>query len=522
MGLLDFLNTDEGQQGMGLLSAAAPSMAPQNLAGRLAMGVSNYQALKERSYQEQLKAIQLQGAMRDNSFMSSVYDRFNNASQPQESQPQQAPRPVPGDMYMPGGMVSNVMGNQPAQSQQPQPMQSGGGSFGLSPDAFLGAAMGGRGELGKAIVAANSVPDALKLNRMLGISDATTADATRRELATKGQWNLRGGSTLGTTDANGVPTPLYTAPSTAENAQFSYKNGVLSSAPIENMTTNVQAMRKAETSGVNEVTPQEGVDPITGERKFTNKLNAATGGMSNTSGAGRYPGQGPTNTQGVLAPGLSPAASAAGEQAGTGSGKQFVADNAAANGYGARVYTLKQALSNLENADVGPGSASSNNIKSFLLSQTPGDLGKFLPRVDPEKIQSYDEANKYMIQYAMGKASQLGEGTDAKLATTLSGNASTSISKLASTDVVKANLGLEDMQNAQIRAFNASGQPPQNYQKFSTNWNANVNPSVFVWDYATPANRAKIAANMSPDERTQFTNQYNAALQSRYIKGPGK
>lgn len=52
-GLLDFANTDDGMQGLGLLGAAAPMMAPMNLAGRLAMAAKGYQGLKDDALKQQ-------------------------------------------------------------------------------------------------------------------------------------------------------------------------------------------------------------------------------------------------------------------------------------------------------------------------------------------------------------------------------------------------------------------------------------------------------------------------------------
>lgn len=57
-GLLDFANTDEGMQGLGLLAAAAPQMAPMNLAGRLAQAAQGYQGLRKEAVQN--KILQLQ------------------------------------------------------------------------------------------------------------------------------------------------------------------------------------------------------------------------------------------------------------------------------------------------------------------------------------------------------------------------------------------------------------------------------------------------------------------------------
>jgi hypothetical protein len=67
-GLLDLFNTDEGMQGLGLLSAAAPSMAPMNLTGRFAQAGHSYKSLQE----EQLKQQYVKSQIAENSAQSDM------------------------------------------------------------------------------------------------------------------------------------------------------------------------------------------------------------------------------------------------------------------------------------------------------------------------------------------------------------------------------------------------------------------------------------------------------------------
>jgi hypothetical protein len=53
MGLLDFANTPEGMQGLSLLAAAAPTMEPTNLAGRIAMAGNTYRGLLDNQLRSQ-------------------------------------------------------------------------------------------------------------------------------------------------------------------------------------------------------------------------------------------------------------------------------------------------------------------------------------------------------------------------------------------------------------------------------------------------------------------------------------
>jgi hypothetical protein len=253
-------------------------------------------------------------------------------------------------------------------------------------------------------------------------------------------------------------------------------------------------------------------------------------------GNGRYPGAGgaasgapavpgvaatPGAPAGFLPTSLAPGVAQAADVVGTDSGKQYVADQQANAGSGQRIYQLQSALTGLQGAgSTGPGTATTNQIASFLQSQVPFGLGKLLPGVDPSKIASYDEANKYLTQYASAKAASLGGGTDAKLATTLSGNASTHISGLAAQDVVKANIGLERLGQAQQDAFAASGLPAAQYTQFASKFGSTVDPRVFVADQMPPAKVAALVQKMNPKEQAQFKAQYNWAVQKGYINGP--
>ncbi len=248
---------------------------------------------------------------------------------------------------------------------------------------------------------------------------------------------------------------------------------------------------------------------------------AAAGGIGN----GRYPTQASGAASGAPAGFLptaqAPADAAASTVTGTGAANALLADQQSAAGSGARVYQLQSALQALQNAGpTGPGTAQKNQIQSFLLAQTPGDLGKYLPGIDPQKIASYDEANKYLTQYASAKAAALGGGTDSKLATTLSANASTHISGLAAQDVVKANIGLERMSQAQQDAWQQSGLPPSQYSTWAAKFGSTLDPRVFVADQMDPAKVKTMYDRMQPKEQAQFRAQYNWAVQKGYLNGP--
>ena len=87
----------------------------------------------------------------------------------------------------------------------------------------------------------------------------------------------------------------------------------------------------------------------------------------------------------------------------------------------------------LKNTTTGPGAEGRNAIVSFLAA-APG-INRLVPDFAVESVKNFDEAKKYLEQYAQGAASSMGPGSDAKLASALSANASTKISNLAAQDV---------------------------------------------------------------------------------------
>lgn len=208
---------------------------------------------------------------------------------------------------------------------------------------------------------------------------------------------------------------------------------------------------------------------------------------------------------------LSSADTAANEAA----GKQYSADLANASGYANRLYTLNQALSGLQGATTGQGSEGLQNLKSILTT-----FNVPLPSGGVDSVKNFDEANKYLTQYATAQASGLGENTDSKLATVLSGNASTHINNLAAQDVVRATIGMEQMKNAQLKAFQESGLAPAQYQKFATQFNQKINPGVFVWNNMTNAAKHKFFDSLTGDQQEQFYRQHQIAVQNGWVGAP--
>lgn len=194
--------------------------------------------------------------------------------------------------------------------------------------------------------------------------------------------------------------------------------------------------------------------------------------------------------------------------------QQYNSASAAANTFRQRVFPLQQAATALQSADTGPGSETVNQIKSFLLAQSPDSLKKNLPNVDPNKIASYDEAVKYLAQYA---SQQPGAAqSDMHLGLAQVANASTHISNQAARDVVQNALGLERMQHAATLSFNQQHPEPGAgalYNRWMQNFASQNDPRGFAWDDYDPTKQRSLLQNMSRNDKTRLLTSVTLARQ---------
>ena len=179
----------------------------------------------------------------------------------------------------------------------------------------------------------------------------------------------------------------------------------------------------------------------------------------------------------------------------------------------ARLFQLDKALTSVQGAQTGPGSESLQNARSFLLTLAP-NVAKGIGLVDPNQIKDYDEANKYLTAYAISQSAQLGQGTNEKLASAITANASTHISNLAAQDVIKANIALERMKQAQALAFKNSGGDANagNFSDWQLDFNKNTDPRAFLIDKLSPQDRSKMINGMKPAEQKKFLNSVRLGI----------
>jgi hypothetical protein len=225
------------------------------------------------------------------------------------------------------------------------------------------------------------------------------------------------------------------------------------------------------------------------------------------TGNGRY-GSSSTNPEFQTAP---PAGVVdANQKANAAGGDMLVADQQSNANSGTRINILQNAGDALSKAQTGTGADKLNAVRGLVAT-----LGG-----PADKVASYDEANKYLTQYAQQKAASFGHGTDSQLAAAIAGNGNTHISNLAAQDVVKVNLGLERMEQARMKAWESAGLQPSQYGQWKSQFGSTMDPRVFVADQMDPAKIQGMVKKMNPKEQATFRTQYNWAVQNGFINGP--
>lgn len=231
---------------------------------------------------------------------------------------------------------------------------------------------------------------------------------------------------------------------------------------------------------------------------------------SGFKGGGAAPGRYGASTGGVVPTGPAAGVVDANKAVNVAGGNDLAADMQSNSQSGTRINMLQNAQTALQNAQTGTGADKLNAVRGLIAT-----LGG-----PADKVASYDEANKYLTQYAQNKAATFGHGTDSQLAAAIAGNGNTHISNLAAQDVVKVNLGLERMEQARMQAWQNSGLPPSQYAQWKSQFGSTMDPRVFIADQMDPSKVQAMVKNMNPKQQATFRAQYNWAVQNGYINGP--
>lgn len=172
-----------------------------------------------------------------------------------------------------------------------------------------------------------------------------------------------------------------------------------------------------------------------------------------------------------------------------------------------------EALGKLGPNATGPGTDQINDVKAFLVSTGIGPvLG-----IDPEAVGTTTELKKYLVQSARASGDV---GTNDKLAAAFAGNPNISMVDSAISNILKINLSQRRMQNAQVRAFSASGENPAEYSQWATEFNATQDPVAYGFDMMDGTQRQKYFKGLSAPEKTKLLGSIRTATQLGVIAPP--
>ena len=178
------------------------------------------------------------------------------------------------------------------------------------------------------------------------------------------------------------------------------------------------------------------------------------------------------------------------------------------------IFPLLQAIPALERLGpkgTGPGQETINHIKSFALTNVPGVKESDFNGT----VADYDKAKKYLTDFV----NQTGNsGTNDKLAAAFAGNPSVGFSNAAAIDVAKSALSLRRMQQAEIVAFEKSGLPDSEFQRFSVRFNNEQDPRAYGVDMIPKEKLKKLVEGMSPEELRVFKSSIQIAHETKSIQ----
>ncbi len=206
------------------------------------------------------------------------------------------------------------------------------------------------------------------------------------------------------------------------------------------------------------------------------------------------------------AAGLSPAASAAMTKSGGDSAEQLAALRSEVGGSANRVLQLQNASTALEGALTGKGSQTVQDWRALLV--TSGAASE----KQAESVKNFDEAKKYMLGSMLSRGAGLGINTNEKLSALSGASPNTDISKLAAKDILRTNIGLEQAQQGQYKAFEATGLPPEQFASWAARWNTDRDLRAYPLVQKPPAERTKFINSLKPGEKTKLLNTLREAV----------
>lgn len=169
----------------------------------------------------------------------------------------------------------------------------------------------------------------------------------------------------------------------------------------------------------------------------------------------------------------------------------------------------------------GPGADYARIAKSFANTVLPESWQKPGSILDPKRIASQEEFNKFAYQLAQQQFQQLGgTGTDSKLASTMATSPSELLSKYGNKGIIQILKGNNDALSTKASEWNKwrKQNGPESYADFINDFNQHFDPRVFQFKYVPRGERQSWYKAMSPEERRSFEEAASYALAKGWIK----
>jgi hypothetical protein len=194
------------------------------------------------------------------------------------------------------------------------------------------------------------------------------------------------------------------------------------------------------------------------------------------------------------------------------SAEKYSTDAAAQTNYQQNIMPIQQAYEHVKalgTTGIGPGSEELNQAKSFLVT-----MGVINPDA---QLSDFDQANKYL---SAAMRSNGYTGSDAQLDAAAKASPTMKTSQGAALAVLQKTAAMARMQNAQVQAFQASGQGPESYSKWAAGWNAKQNAAAYAFDMMDPTQRQAYVKTLSASELTKFKASLGTAMQLGLVTPP--
>lgn len=222
---------------------------------------------------------------------------------------------------------------------------------------------------------------------------------------------------------------------------------------------------------------------------------------------------------GPIATGLAPGVSGAIETVGKQSGQDYATDLTRAKTFQNDIYPMHRVLDILKEEGpkaFGPGTEGLNSVKSALVT--------WLPNVDQKTIDgvsNFEQAKKYLVQAARTAGNT---GTNDQLAAAFEANPNVKMSGATIENVVKSNIALRRMQQAQTMLFGQQKLPPSEYSKWISENQNSLDPRAFGFDMMDATAKKKLIDSLGKDKKAyqKFETSLQFAHDADLIEKPNR